>query len=208
MGGYRSAKERNMRHSGILDSGTNFQNRVHTVQEMVEIVKGLRALKQKIVLTSGTYDIIHVGHANYLEKARALGNFLIVGVDSDKKVQKRKGPDRPIVPQDERLLMLAHLRHVDALVLKDVDDPEHHLMKMVQPDVLVISETTKHSQESVADMKKYCGAIELLEPQAQTSTTAQIRRLHIDGVQKYADQAAAEIGGVLRGLVEKMRVGE
>lgn len=197
-----------MRHSGILDSGTNFQNRVHTVEEMVKIVEGLRALKQKIVLTSGTYDIIHVGHANYLEKARALGNFLIVGVDSDKKVQKRKGPDRPLVPQDERLLMLAHLRHVDALVLKDAEDPEHHLMKMVRPDVLVISETTNHAEESVADMKKYCGAIEMLEPQAQTSTTARIRRLHVDGVQKYANEAAGEISAVLKNLVEKMRVGE
>lgn len=197
-----------MRHSGILDTGTNFQNRVHTVDEMVKIVEGLRALGQKIVLTSGTYDIIHVGHANYLEKARALGNFLIVGVDSDKKVQKRKGPDRPIVPEGERLLMLAHLRHVDALVLKCADDPEHHLMKMVKPDVLVISETTKHSEDAMEDMKKYCGAIELLEPQAQTSTTAQIRRLHIDGVQKYADQAAEEISRVLRSLVDKMRVGE
>lgn len=197
-----------MRHSGILDTGTNFHNRVHTIDEMVKIVEGLRALGQKIVLTSGTYDIIHIGHANYLEKARELGNFLIVGVDSDKKVQKRKGPDRPIVPEGERLLMLAHLRHVDALVLKGVDDPEHHLMKMVRPDVLVISETTKHSEETIADMKKYCGAITLLEPQAETSTTAQIRRLHIDGVQKYADQAAEEISGVLRSLVEKMRLGE
>ena len=62
-----------MRHSGILDTGTNFHKRVHNVEEMVRIVEGLRALKQEIVLTSGTYDILHVGHANYLEKARAGG---------------------------------------------------------------------------------------------------------------------------------------
>lgn len=194
--------------SGVFASGSNLAERVFSPDEVIEKVKALRVLKQRIVLTSGTYDIIHIGHANYLEKARAMGDFLIVGVDSDKKVQKRKGPDRPIVPQDERLLMLAHLRHVDALVLKDADDPEHHLMKMVRPDVLVISETTKHTEESIADMQNYCGAIELLEPQAETSTTAQIRRLHIDGLRKYAVTAAEKINNVLMELVEKMRVGE
>src|SRR5690348_2688450 len=102
-----------MYHSGVFASGTNLADRIFSAAEVVEKVSALRVLKQKIVLTSGTYDIIHIGHANYLEKARAFGDFLIVGVDSDKKVQKRKGPDRPIVPQDERLLMLAHLRHVD-----------------------------------------------------------------------------------------------
>jgi D-beta-D-heptose 7-phosphate kinase/D-beta-D-heptose 1-phosphate adenosyltransferase len=197
-----------MRHAGVLDLGTNLGQRIFTAAEVAEKVSALRVLGQRIVLTSGTYDIIHVGHANYLEKARAFGDFLIVGVDSDKKVQKRKGPDRPIVPQDERLLMLAHLRHVDALVLKDLGDPEHHLMKMVRPDVLVISETTKHSPESVEDMEKYCREIKLLEPQAETSTTAQIRRLHIDGVKVYAEQASVEIGMVLKNLVEKMRMGE
>lgn len=197
-----------MHHSGILSPGTHLSQRIFSPAEVAKKVEALRVLGQRIVLTSGTYDIIHVGHANYLEKARALGDFLIVGVDSDKKVQKRKGPDRPIVPQDERLLMLAHLRHVDALVLKNIGDPEHHLIKMVQPDVLVISETTNHSAEAVEDMKRYCKRVELLEPQAETSTTAQIRRLHIDGVKKYADVASAEIDRVLRNLVDKMRVGE
>lgn len=194
--------------SGVFASGSNLDGRVFSNDEVVEKVRALRVLGQRIVLTSGTFDIIHVGHANYLEKAREMGDFLIVGVDSDRKVQKRKGPDRPIVPQDERLLMLAHLRHVDALVLKDADDPEHHLMKLVEPDVLIISETTNHSDEVVADMKKYCKEVRLLEPQAQTSTTAQIRRLHIDGVKTFATQAREEICGALERLVEKMRVGE
>jgi rfaE bifunctional protein nucleotidyltransferase chain/domain len=175
---------------------------------MVRIADGMRAIGQKVVLTSGTYDILHVGHANYLEKARALGDFLIVGVDSDKKVKKRKGPSRPIVPEEERLLMLAHLRHVDALVLKNEDDPKHHLMKMVRPDVLVISETTRHSDESIEDMKKYCGAIELLEPQAETSTTAQIRRLLIEGIEKFVFEAREGISLVFDRLVNKIKGGE
>jgi rfaE bifunctional protein nucleotidyltransferase chain/domain len=196
-----------MRHSGILDTGTNFKNRVHSVEDIVKIADGMRAIGQRVVLTSGTYDILHVGHANYLEKARALGDFLIVGVDSDKKVQKRKGPNRPIVPEEERLLMLAHLRHVDALVLKGVDEQQHHLMKMVKPDILVISETTEHPPEVIEDMKKYCGRVELLEPQAETSTTAQIRRLLIEGIEKFVIEAREGISAVFDQLVSKIKGG-
>ena len=194
-----------MRHANILDIGTNFAVRVHTIEEIEKVVEGLRALKQTIVLTSGTYDIIHLGHANYLEKARDCGDFLIVGVDSDEKVSRRKGPGRPIVPQEERLHMLAHLRHVDAMVLKNVNDPPHHLMKTVRPDVLIISETTKHSQEKIDDMKKYCGRIELLQRQAETSTTARIRNLHIQGIDDFVAQAKQSIDAVFQQLVEEMK---
>ncbi len=194
-----------MRHANILDIGTNFAVRVHTIEEIEKVVEGLRALKQTIVLTSGTYDIIHLGHANYLEKARDCGDFLIVGVDSDEKVSRRKGPGRPIVPQEERLHMLAHLRHVDAMVLQNVNDPPHHLMKTVRPDVLIISETTKHSQEKIDDMKKYCGRIELLQRQAETSTTARIRNLHIQGIDDFVAQAKQSIDAVFQQLVEEMK---
>jgi rfaE bifunctional protein nucleotidyltransferase chain/domain len=193
-----------MRHANILDMGTNFAARIHTIEQIAEVVRSLRVLKQRIVLTSGAYDILHVGHANYLEKARAFGDFLIVGVDTDEKVRQRKGPDRPIVPQDERLLMLAHLRHVDALVPKGADDPQHHLIKAVRPDVLVISETTGHADDSIQRMQSLCGRVELLEPQAETSTTAQIRRLHIDGIRKYADRAKSDVTAAMERLVQEM----
>lgn len=196
-----------MRRSNILDVGTNLEQRLQDFNQIVRTVDALRALGQRIVLTSGTYDIIHVGHANYLEKARALGDFLIVGVDSDAKVRARKGPGRPIVPENERLLMLAHLRHVDALVLKPADEEPHQLMKLVRPDVLVISETTKHSAENIEDMHKYCGVVEMLPPQAETSTTAQIRRLHIDGIGKFAEQTREEVGQAIDRLLEKIQSG-
>lgn len=194
-----------MRHAGVLDFGTNLKDRIRTTEEVVELVKGLRVLNQKVVLTSGTYDLKHVGHDRYLEKARSMGDFLIVGVDSDAKVRQRKGLNRPIVPEDERLEQLAHLRHVDVLVLKHPDDPPHHLMKSVRPDILLISETTKHGDEAIEDMKKYCGRIELLEPQAETSTTAQVRRMLIDGITKFRDQAVRGFTEMMDKLVHDMR---
>jgi D-beta-D-heptose 7-phosphate kinase/D-beta-D-heptose 1-phosphate adenosyltransferase len=158
-----------------------------------------------VVLTSGTYDIKHIGHDRYLEKARALGDFLVVGVDSDEKVRSRKGPSRPIVSEQERMESLVHLRHVDLVVLKHLNDPSHHLMKTLRPDVLVISQTTKHTQESIEDMQKYCGKVEILESQAQTSTTARIRTLLLDGVGQYAETAKKEITAVIDRLVKEMR---
>ena len=193
-----------MRHASILDVGTHFTDRVHTIDQIIEVVKALRTLKQKIVLTSGTYDMKHVGHDRYLERARSFGDFLIVGVDSDEKVRKRKGADRPIVSQDERMEQLAHLRHVDAIVLKNVGDPSQQLLKAVHPDVLVVSETTGHGDDSIEKMREHCGHIEVLEPQAETSTTAQIRRLFIDGIRKYADRAKADIIATMERLVEEM----
>src|SRR5688572_3071996 len=66
----------------------------------------------KVVLTQGTYDLVHIGHARYFQKAKSYGDFLIVGVDSDEKVKVRKGPDRPVVPEDERLEMLTYLKPI------------------------------------------------------------------------------------------------
>ena len=70
---------------------------------MADLVKHCRGLGLKIVLTQGSWDMVHIGHARYLEEAKRHGDFLIVGTDSDKKIRERKGPDRPVVPQDERL---------------------------------------------------------------------------------------------------------
>ena len=80
----------------------------------------LRDLGQTVVLTSGSFDILHEGHSLYLEAAREAGDFLIVGVDSDEKVRARKGPSRPAVPEEERLRMVTHQRGVGLVTLKPV----------------------------------------------------------------------------------------
>src|SRR5579871_4469856 len=84
---------------------------IESFSKLEEIVKALRVIGAKIVLTQGTYDFIHIGHFLYLEKARSYGDILIVGVDNDEKVRQRKGPDRPIVSEKERVQMLTHVRH-------------------------------------------------------------------------------------------------
>lgn len=116
-----------------------FATCVNTTERMINgdarlnaVVESLKILGAKIVLTQGSYDLVHIGHARYLEAAKKRGDVLIVGVDSDKKIQARKGPERPVVPEDERMEMVMHLRPVDIVVLKNLKDPKWHLIKIVR----------------------------------------------------------------------------
>ncbi len=92
-------------------------------------------LRKKIVFTNGTFDILHRGHVSYLEKARAAGDLLVVGVNSDSSVRSYKGPGRPVNPEKDRLFVLAALQCVDYVVLFSDPTPLSLIMK-VKPDVL------------------------------------------------------------------------
>ena len=145
-------------------------------QKLEEYVNACRTIGLKIVLTSGSFDMVHVGHARYLEKAKEFGDVLIVGVDSDAKVRQRKGKDRPVVPEAERVQMLAHMRSVDLVTLKHPEEPQWELIKRLQPDTLIVTHET-YTDDTIENLELICGRVISLEPQAMTSTSAQIRRL-------------------------------
>src|SRR5262249_50463636 len=107
-----------------------------TTVEAAALVARLRAAGKSIVFTNGVFDLLHPGHVRYLQQARALGDALIVGVNSDRSVRAIKGPSRPIVPEDERAEVLAALACVDAVVVFDAGTP-HEVIAALQPDVLV-----------------------------------------------------------------------
>jgi D-beta-D-heptose 7-phosphate kinase/D-beta-D-heptose 1-phosphate adenosyltransferase len=89
-----------------------------------------------VVFTNGVFDLLHSGHVRYLQAARALGDSLIVAINSDRSVRAIKGPERPLTPQAERAEILLSLACVDAVVIFDEDTP-HAIISAVQPDVLV-----------------------------------------------------------------------
>jgi rfaE bifunctional protein nucleotidyltransferase chain/domain len=95
-----------------------------------------RAAGRRIVFTNGVFDILHPGHLRYLQAARAHGDLLIVGLNSDASVRRNKGPSRPINPEEERAEMLLALSCVDAVSIFDEDTPAD-IIRRVQPDVLV-----------------------------------------------------------------------
>lgn len=172
-------------NAGIFGDTTSLEHRfIPDCDRLAELVVYWKKLGLRVVLTSGTFDLFHVGHAQYLEKAKELGDILIVGVDSDAKVKKRKGPHRPIVPEHERVQILSHCRHADVITLKDISHPSNHLIKIVQPDILVVSRSTKHKKDAVDEKAQYCGNIVVLEPQAQTSTSAKLRLIQIGNQEK------------------------
>lgn len=91
---------------------------------------------QKIVFTNGCFDVLHYGHVHYLLQAKALGDILVIGLNSDDSVRRLKGPTRPINGENERAFVLAALVCVDYVTLFEEDTPEE-LIKVVRPDVLV-----------------------------------------------------------------------
>ena len=90
----------------------------------------------RLVFTNGCFDVLHRGHVEYLHQAKALGDILVVGVNTDNSVERLKGPGRPVVPQDDRALVLAGLESVDVVTLFHEDTPRT-LISLLLPDVLV-----------------------------------------------------------------------
>jgi rfaE bifunctional protein nucleotidyltransferase chain/domain len=185
-------------NAGIFGDGTNLKDRyIPDQKKLASQVKHWKELGLRVVLTSGTYDLFHVGHAEYLEQAKKQGDLLIVGVDSDAKVRERKGPHRPVVPEGERVKILSHLRHVDAITLKPPKEKANALIKLIRPDVLVLSKSTKHKKEDIEEKKKYCGKVVLLPPQAETSTSAKVRLLHTSGAGKFAEEITPKLSSMV-----------
>ena len=175
--------------------------------QIFSIVEKHRQKGQKIVLTQGVFDLVHIGHARYCEEAKKFGDFLIVGVDSDEKVRARKGPDRPIVPQEERLEMLTYLRAVDLVVLKQLHTPKLFLIKSVRPDVLVATKET-YTPEQIAHLEEYCGKVIVLEPQATTSTSAKIRLLQIGAAKKISDTLSNKLVKTIEEVLQEIKSGK
>ncbi len=110
--------------------------RVSSPDEAAAFAERVRARGGTVVLTNGVFDLLHPGHVRYLRDARALGDALIVAVNSDRSVRANKGPSRPINAEDERAELLLALECVDAAVIFDEDTP-HEIVTRIQPDILV-----------------------------------------------------------------------
>jgi D-glycero-beta-D-manno-heptose 1-phosphate adenylyltransferase len=190
-----------MATSGILSSGVNFEDRlIRSLEDMTRTVTHLKGLGIPIVLTSGSFDLIHLGHVKYLQKAKEFGGILVVGVDSDAKIRRRKGDDRPMVPQAERLEMLAYQRPVDLIYLKDDDEPRWALIKAVTPDVLVLTEDHSYTEAEQQELLEIVGRIEVVTRQASVTTSERIRQMYMH----MGDRLGPELGKALPDLIDRI----
>ncbi|AKQ47797.1 D-beta-D-heptose 1-phosphate adenosyltransferase [Rufibacter radiotolerans] len=112
------------------------QEKIFTLPQLLTKVGEWQAQGQKVVFTNGCFDIVHIGHVDYLERARLLGDKLVVGLNTDQSVSRIKGPSRPLQDEMSRIRVMASFWFVDAVVLFDQETPLE-LIKAVQPDILV-----------------------------------------------------------------------
>ena len=112
------------------------ENKINGLQSAELLISLWRQNEEKIVFTNGCFDLLHIGHVDYLEQAAELGNRLVVGPNTDASVQRLKGPQRPINPEQARARVLAALACVDAVILFDEDTPQA-LIEALRPDILV-----------------------------------------------------------------------
>jgi len=150
---------------------------------VIKIRERLKLGGRKIVFTNGVFDIVHRGHVEYLTKAKALGDVLLVGMNTDASVQRLKGPQRPVVSQDDRAFVLAALRVVDYVCLFDEDTP-YNLIKAVMPDVLV-----KGSDWAIDDIvgkdivEAAGGIVQTIDYVPDHSSTSIIQKIGASGTQ-------------------------
>jgi rfaE bifunctional protein nucleotidyltransferase chain/domain len=143
--------------------------------ELKQHVEKLKTEGKKLVFTNGCFDIIHAGHIRYLKEAKALGDVLIVGVNSDKSVSAIK-PGRPVNPQDQRAEVLSSLEMVDYVTLFDEETP-YELIKLLQPDILVKGGDWKKEDIVGSDIAKETFSLPYIEGISTTEIIERIKKL-------------------------------
>ncbi|MCH8888904.1 adenylyltransferase/cytidyltransferase family protein [Patescibacteria group bacterium] len=151
---------------------------VSNYRELKKYACAHRELGHKIVCTIGSWDMLHIGHLRYLNRAKEQGDILIVGVDSDKGIKLYKDPLRPVIPEQERMEMLSYQDCIDYIVLIDDIDPKGQwkfgLIKKVPIDIFVSVVGESYTAAQKKEIKKHCGELITLPRQAETTSTSDI----------------------------------
>jgi len=155
--------------------------KINDWEDVADKLKEWRRKKEKIVFTNGCFDILHLGHIDYLEKARSFGNRLIIGLNSDSSVTKLKGIGRPLYQQEARARILAALEFVDIVIMFDQETP-YDLINHIKPDILVKGNDYLSENIVGADIVKSKGGkvvtINLVEGYSTSALIEKINRLN------------------------------
>lgn len=158
---------------------SKLKDKIVSREDAARIVNGRRLRGNKIVFTNGCFDILHPGHVDYLNQARDLGTFMVLGLNTDHSVKRlNKAPNRPINPESARATVLAGLACIDLIVLFDEETP-YELIKSIQPDVLVKGNDYKPEDVVGYDIVKARGGEVITIPLLEGfSTTALIKKIN------------------------------
>ncbi len=153
--------------------------KVKTLDEIVHIRKRLRLAGKKLVFTNGCFDLLHVGHVRYLKQARALGDALVIGLNSDRSVHELKGEGRPITPEEERAEILSALACVDFIFIFDDLTPQRVIDSII-PDILVKGADWGINEIVGRETVENAGGIVRSIPLVERSSTSSIIKKVID----------------------------
>ena len=152
-------------------------SKIVTDNQLQHLLAVWRFKEDVVVFTNGCFDLLHPGHISYLEKARSLGNRLIVGLNSDESVKRLKGSARPVNNQQDRARLLAALQCIDAVVVFEEDTPAR-LIEEVKPDILVKGGDYSANQVVGASfVQSYGGRVEILPFEVGYSSTGILDKL-------------------------------
>lgn len=150
---------------------------VYKLEDFLPVRQALKQDGKKLVFTNGCFDILHRGHAEYLVEARDLGDYLVIGLNSDASVKKLKGNDRPVNNENDRAYLLSCLRQVDAVIIFGEETP-YNLISGILPDFLVKGGDWKEDEIVGSDIVKASGGRTVsLKFVESYSTTEVIRRM-------------------------------
>ncbi|MEO1958402.1 MAG: D-glycero-beta-D-manno-heptose 1-phosphate adenylyltransferase [Nautiliaceae bacterium] len=152
----------------------NVDYKIVDFKKIEQIIRDLKTQNKKIVFTNGCFDILHIGHVKYLQKAKALGDVLIVGVNSNESVKRLKGENRPVNDEYHRAYILASLEVVDYVVIFNEDTP-YELIKRVKPDVLVKGKDYEGKEVIGSDIAKEVILINFIKGKSTTRIIERIR---------------------------------
>jgi rfaE bifunctional protein nucleotidyltransferase chain/domain len=153
------------------------RTKVATLEEVQERVAAARRAGRTVALANGCFDVLHVGHVRYLEGARAQADVLVVGVNADRSVERLKGPGRPVMPAEDRALLVAALRAVDHVVVFEEDDVSRLLLAL-RPDVHC--KGTDYTEDTVPErdvVRSYGGRVAIVGDPKDHDTRAILRRI-------------------------------
>jgi D-beta-D-heptose 7-phosphate kinase/D-beta-D-heptose 1-phosphate adenosyltransferase len=164
-------------HHALLREALTTSGKVRTLEQAVVEARVLRAQGRRIVFTNGCFDVLHSGHVHLLEQAAAMGDFLVVGLNSDASVRRLKGPHRPINTAEDRARVLGALACVGVVVVFDEDTPLR-LIKSLRPDVLVKgADYTRRTVVGADVVESYGGRVVLVPLVEGRSTTGTLQRM-------------------------------
>ena len=160
-------------YESSLNKSTSDEH-IKTWDEISSIISELKNNDKKIVFTNGCFDILHIGHVKYLEKAKNFGDILILGLNSDDSTQRLKGKNRPINTQDDRAYILASLEVVDYVVIFNEDTPLD-LIKLIKPDVLVKGGDYEGKEVVGQDIAKELKLVQFIDAKSTSKMIKKIR---------------------------------